>query len=400
MKNLFKTSVVLLGLVLAMLPFRTSAETSWNGWERVSDFGFGRGPDYFETLPFAHFWHYKDYIVASAVSQTGRAQVYKSSDGKTWETSGQPGFGENNTFIYTTSEFNGFLYASTLNETKGSQIWRTWDLVNWEKVADNAFGYGDQSAIFTLQPFNGALYAGTIAINNSGIGGQIWRSTNGKDGWTRVTSPGNGEPTTYSVTFTMAVFKDYLYTSFWTEGGGQIYRTADGTNWEWPTGRGIDDPANTIIYLGQELNGELYLGVDRQDLQGGYTSQGRVYKTSDGVHWQRVELSPNINYQTWVLWPTLVYNGWLYFSTITQSSGGEIWRYNGSEWQQFVDGGFGDHDSDFVYIGVEMGGYLYAGTDNNVDGGSIWRRAIEDASTQNIPTLPETGPATSPAAKK
>ncbi len=394
MRKISKLLLLILAFLLVIVPFKASAQTatSWNGWQRVADTGFGKGADYYGTYPFITFTQYQSWIISTSSSDTRRAEVYKSTNGTTWEQSGQSGFGENNFFIYATAIHDGMLYASTLHGTKGSQIWRTWDTIGWEKVTDNSFGYGNQAIIFALTSFNGYLYAGVNEMGNSGIGGQIFRSQNGKEGWTRVTTPGAGQPTVDSLTFTMVDFNNYLYVSYATLGGGQIYRTKDGTNWEWVTGRGFDDPQNQDIFLGVELNGELYAGTDQLNLDGDFAGSARVYKTSDGIHWQRVVTPPNMNYQTWFLWPTVSYNGWIYFGTTTQASGGEVWRYNGSTWEQIADGGFGDHNSSFVYVGVVKDGFLYAGTQNTVSGGSIWRKEVGGISTGPATAeLPQTG---------
>ncbi len=76
---------------------------------------------------------------------------------------------------------------------------------------------------------------------------------------------------------------------------------------------------------------------------------------------------------------SIEFNGYLYVGTYKDDSdeGAEIWRYDGSEWQEIVDGGFNDNNNVEFYLET-FGDYLLVSTGNyNYDtytstGGEVW----------------------------
>jgi uncharacterized repeat protein (TIGR01451 family) len=123
-----------------------------------------------------------------------------------WEQVNVPGFGEPEVNLgigelITFSASENYLYAGTWNFTAqelvqmlldlnfsmmdGCQVWRTNGTVNgsgpeliWEKVADSGFDSSLNGAVMSSAVFDGGLYMGTM---NFGTGAEIWRTANGTD---------------------------------------------------------------------------------------------------------------------------------------------------------------------------------------------------------------------------
>jgi len=379
-----KVLTIGLGLILSLvflMPAKTVAQntTSWNNWERVSDLGFGRGGELGVVMPQVDFVQYKDWYIAAGTSLTGQnGEIRRTQDGINWSLSGMVGLGENNEYLFSPIIYNGFVYIAAYNFTTGSQIWRTFDTDNWQKVQT----FGLNFLALHLIEFKGEIYAAGLDIAGTGL----WKSYDGVNGWIPLPTPGS------AINFTdMTVYKDQLYISCNSAGGGaDIYRTSDtfpSFNWEWVNGRGIDDPHNARFIFSQEFNGDLYLGAAKDD-----NTKSALYRTNNGANWTRIEEPATMNYQTDILVPSINYNGWMYMVTGTVNGKTEVWRYNGSTWEQVADNGFSDTSNFSIFLGSVFNGYLYAGTMND-NGGAIWRKLL-GASTSNIVTvqeLPQTG---------
>lgn len=79
------------------------------------------------------------------------------------------------------------------------------------------------------------------------------------------------------------------------------------------------------------------------------------------------------------VFPMIIFGDHLYAGTINEALGGEIWRYDGTNWEQVVGGGagggngFGNPNNIGVFSLAALGSYLYAGTWNDTTGTEIWR---------------------------
>ena len=175
--------------------------------------------------------------------------------------------------------------------------------------------------------FNSKLYVGTDGGESSGSKCEIWRYDGGT-AWTRVNTPGFGDPENHLVE-AMTVFKGKLYAGTWNNNGCQVWRT-DGTG-------------------------------------------------AAPYHWTKVSSSGNIggSHNTGVTsmsaGPTALYVG------TENTYGCQVWSYNGSAWTQVIGGGagtrgpgFGDTFNVNVSSLAWLGGTLYAGTYNYSTGCEVW----------------------------
>jgi hypothetical protein len=133
--------------------------------------------------------------------------------------------------------------------------------------------YQEQTAVF-----KGHLYVGIMRFTDTGEGAQIFRTADGET-WEAAIEPAFGnelEPDQFNSTYFqhLFVFKDHLYAglgwwvtdnaTFWYPKGGQMWRTADGINWE----KVLDlsgDPWNEQVSAYAEFQGQLYAATTNWD---------------------------------------------------------------------------------------------------------------------------------------
>jgi PKD repeat protein len=217
-----------------------------------------------------------------AGDSTRGAQVWRTPDGTNWTRVVENGFG-NDVYNYqapSLAVFNGNLYVGTghgdwyddghPNGPLGGEVWRSGDGTTWVPV--NASGFGTQEAyrVESLLVFRNGLYAYVSHMGGSAAGADVWRCTktvcSEQGDWTKVMDNGFGVPQIQFLT-SGAVSGAYLYASAVTYNlstGMQLWRTANGTDWEKATPYdGLGNSNNSYAYRGAmiDFNGRLTLGV-------------------------------------------------------------------------------------------------------------------------------------------
>jgi len=152
--------------------------------------------------------------------------------------------------------------------------------------------------------------------------------------------------------------------------------TAIVPGWMRSNDSGFGDPANYGIGALDEFDGQLYAGT--------WNSVGgaQLWRTPDGSNWSPIT-------PTWSLSNTEIYDlapfmGQLYIG-MGGGQGGEIWRGDGTAWEQVVAGGFGDDNNYAISAMAEFSGSLYAATANlpppygSGNGVEVWRSDSGDA---------------------
>ncbi len=126
------------------------------------------------------------------------AELWRTSDGTTWAQVNTDGFGDSNVLrIITLVAFDGQLYAGTDNYdigsrlSNGAQVWRSSNGTTWEKVVDGGFGDNDNWGVGGLIVYRDQIYAITNQYNYENPKGtkgmEVWRSATGDLGsWERV----------------------------------------------------------------------------------------------------------------------------------------------------------------------------------------------------------------------
>ena len=136
------------------------------------------------------------------------------------------------------------LAEPTPDWSQGTEVWRMDRDGNWTKVVSNGFG-GDPGNMGTrsLFVYDGRLYASTARVGFEEGGGELWRTSDGEN-WERVVEGGFGDPDTVSLRG-MVEFGGRLYLggqNYVT--GGKIWRSQDGTEWETIVDDGFGNPNN------------------------------------------------------------------------------------------------------------------------------------------------------------
>jgi hypothetical protein len=296
-----------------------------------------------------------------------------------WQAIVSDGFGDaNNQDISALEVFKGKLYAEATNYFDGAAIWRSANGETWTQVTapgfDSAYG-ANNPFVFDMVVFKGQLYAGTGSWEGSPSAGQIWRSANGTD-WSLVAADGLGNPNNFGFT-TFASFKGILYAATLNRTDGiEIWRSKTGndSSWEQVASQGLGGGAPYFIVTTlMEFKGQLYAGVEAMLGTG-----AQVWRSSNGVDWTLVSdngFGDSDNYQTG---GSAVHRGQLYMTTRNDVTGAQLWRSkNGVTWVQVVGDGFGDINNVKIESLTTYAGDLYAVTNNSLDnpvtGAKVWR---------------------------
>lgn len=130
--------------------------------------------------------------------------------------------------------------------------------------------------------------------------------------------------------------------------GAQIFRTADGETWETVTQPVFDNYLEPEMYYGsyfwalKEFKGKLYAGMGwwRTDGATFYDPKGgQVWRTADGLNWEKVVDLAGDPYNE-ILSADNVFQGQIYAATVNFDTGFEIWRSpsgDAGDWEMVAD---------------------------------------------------------------
>ena len=296
------------------------------------------------------------------------------------------GFGRPwNSIALSLAPFGEQLYAGTYdNSGKGAQIWRMDKSGDWQQVMNGGFGDTMNAGIDHIAEFKGSLYAGIWNANlttGASAGGQIWRSADGKN-WDKVVDAGFGDPTNSEV-YRFAVFGDQVYAGTWsntTVHGGEIWRSSTGDSGSWTrvVTNGFNGDTNNSSSTFEVFNGFLYADTYNN------TTGGEVWRSSNGTTWNQVNTDGFGTANNRTISALATTEGRLYAGTRGKpgAGGAQIWRCqvcDGSDWAKVVDNGFGNADTQ-MSAGLEVAnGRLHFVVGNAVTGMEVWRTATGDS---------------------
>jgi len=301
------------------------------GWTAVITDGFGSG----RNVGIDHLMEFNGYLYAGTGNydygqdQTYGGEVWRSADGEHWRRIADKGFGvPTNGEVFRFAVFDGTLYAATWSYTSdhGAEIWRSRTGIagDWTRVVTNGFGDPKNRAVLSLETFNGYLYAGSY---NWMTGGEVWRSPTGDPGtWMQVNADGFGDKDNYDVT-ALAAFNGYLYagTGHKSGAGAEVWRcqVCDGSDWEQVVDSGFGNPDTRAMPALEAYDSHLYLVV------GNLETGLEVWRTADGINWQQVGFDgfgDSNNAMSYCDNSVAVFNDTLYIGTRNRANGGEVWR--------------------------------------------------------------------------
>jgi outer membrane protein assembly factor BamB len=321
------------------------------------------------------------------------------------------GWQEQKFTIISMVEFNGALYAGTQRKRDltvdppvagGLELLRIYPgqggFWKWEFAAPVGFETGDglgyqNFSVVAMQVFRDSLYVG---VWNVDTGAQLWRTRAGVSAprtladWERV-DPGSFKG--YAVT-SMAVLGDELYAGIFTQalpffyGGCRVWKSRDGRSWTQVNFDGFLDPFNSDVVSMAVYNGALYAGTEN-----GYFyplfrvgTGTEIWKTTGGdppaalFNWTQVNRDgfartgrSNVRNENTTL--LISHDGFLYAGTINETTGAELWRYDGARWDQVFFDPFHSRNTQAVtyHSGAVFEGDLYICTTNPFTGGEVWR---------------------------
>lgn len=317
----------------------------------------------------------------------GGAQLWRSSDGRSWEQVSANGLGDTtNAGISALLPFEGNLYAATSNWdpdllwTTGAQILRSSDGSAWDRV--NLPGIDpDQGEILALAEFNGSIFAGTDDYSQED-GAEIWSSPTGNDlDWTRVVAGGLYDIDSAAI-ITFEVHGGFLYAGVYNHvDGAEIWRTEDGTDWDRVMSGGFNDVYNVFISDIEAFNGQLYIGVYNRYRNGVFSDNpgAELWRCTlcDGTDWQEVANTKGFGDQNNLLIYALYeFQGRLFAATANYETGAEVWSSaDGDRWNQVGFDGLTDSATLQPFYGDNsitlFLNRLFIGFQNK-NGGAVW----------------------------
>ena len=339
-------------------------------WQQVNSNGFG-DPTVGEVSALGA---YNGYLYAGTHNPIDPeplfdgTQIFRSSDGVTWNPVTQPGFGNAHDTappaILDMAVFKGYLYSSTGRGDSAGKIYRTVNGVSWAPVVNSGFGDQDNVDITALAEYDGYIYAG---VTNLVSGSQIWRSFTGDSNtWTQMVVPGTTETSISG----FAAFDGALYAAVESTAPAQIWRSYGGA-WTAVVSDGFGDSDTTATGGMAVFAGYLYIGA------GNAVDGAQLWRSNNGTTWTQA-ITPGFgDANNREVEAAFVYQSQLYASVKNAVTGMEVWRSaDGSLWEQANQDGFGDSNNagtNGSNATAEFECQLYVGTSNVVDGGELWR---------------------------
>ena len=190
----------------------------------------------------------------------------------------------------------------------------------------------------------------------------------GVPGWRQVNVNGFGDRDSTGGGITLQVFGDHLYAGLGNPGGGQVWRTANGSSWTQITSNGFGNTDNGSIGLGTVFDDHLFVGT------GNGETGCEVLRSSDGLAWTQVASDGLGDASNTGTGPMVVFDNYLYTATWNDSTGTEVWRTpDGTAWSQVNDDGFGDANNIGAISIVIFNNALYVGAQNFATGAELWR---------------------------
>jgi tripartite motif-containing protein 71 len=315
----------------------TGAEVWHSGdgttWAQVNADGFGDSNNFWATSIAA----FGDDLYVGTFNWNTGAELWRSSGiggppFTDWAQVNVDGFGDasNVAGIAAMTVFGGDLYVGTGNNPlgpgTGCEVWRSSDGTTWNQV--NTDGFGDANNVFvtSLAIFGGNLYVGTTNWNT---GAEVWscQVCDGTD-WTQVNADGFGGGNVGAAS--MAVFGGNLYVGTRNTSGAEVWncQTCDGTDWTQVITGGFGDVNNDEVTSMIPFDGDLCAGTSNNDAVPSTSCE--VWCSSDGANWTQVNVDgfgdpDNAGANTMA-----VFGDSLYIGTRARpidGDGGQVWRW-------------------------------------------------------------------------
>ena len=315
--------------------------------------------------------------VGTGTGTPGAAMVWQF-DGSVWTLIGGQGVrgswqADIYEHVFTLQSYNGELYAGLGTTANDAEVWK-YDGTSWQQVGGDSLNDGwttNFEAVASLTPYDGQLYAG---IGTSGNDAEVW-AWNGTT-WTKIGGDNinGGWAANFETVYSMTVFDGQLYAGLGASTNDAEVWAWDGTTWTKVGGDSVSsswDGAYEEVYAMRIYDGNLYAGL------GNGTGDAELWRY-DGTTWTIVG-GDDVNGS----WPDntyervrsmAVYNGLLYVGVGDSTGDGEVWRYSGTTWEKIGGNGLNSGWTttiEYVSTMIDYRGKLYAGTGNTANADAI-----------------------------
>ncbi|MCS7220078.1 MAG: PKD domain-containing protein [Anaerolineae bacterium] len=363
------------------------------GWKQVNINGFGDR----QNIWISSLASFKGHLYATGF----QPYVWRLEPDGTWRTVNTLGFGDStNDEIDAMAVFHDHLYVATFTfvcddpncstwHTNGPQFWRTADGIHWENVTPPGSIGSDYRWVPIMASFGGHLYATLERGDRNTLGAEIWRTADGQN-WQRIASGGFDDPYNTGV-LSLAEYNGYLYAGTrhgdWQDDahsngplGGEVWRY-DGANWTQVNNPGFGDVEAHRVEKLIVFNNALYAYISRV---GGTSKGAEVWRCTATIcssqsDWIKVADNGFNNPQNQYIFGGAVFGGHLYAAVANYSTGLQLWRTaNGTDWELVADGGLGDSNNSYVWLSAMAvhNNRLYLGTTNWANGGEVWKKTV------------------------
>jgi hypothetical protein len=366
------------------------------GWTQVVTGGFTD-----PSNTYAPSWaKFQDYLyISTSANESGSmfsgseksgGDIWRTADGVTWEQIGTAGLGDPKNYTFQLVVYRDQLFAISSNFDHGIEIWVTSDGTEFTKIENGGFGDKENNWAFPVV-FQDRLILG---ISNGETGGEIWVSDDGKTfrrvidggmgdsgvtGFSGFTDPGHPDP----------ILQGKLYIGVSNPAsGGEIWRTADGLEWERVADNGLTRSNNLSLHPDMVYKDQLYaFGVAGGTLDNllGFD----LFRSDDGVTWEQVvEDGFSVGEERNVSGNLREFQGRLYLTTNNADPrllipdnpserhpphGFQLWvSDDGKSWTQMGEDGFGAENS-FMAGMFPYGDTAYLSSVDYHEGSRLWR---------------------------
>jgi len=315
---------------------------------------------------------YKSHLYLGTSNETEGAQVWRSTDGTTWNRVDGGALGEMNRIASRMDTYGGFLHVGTWG---ACDVFYT-DGSTWERSNNHFFSQNSNFSANAMVSHNGFLYLGTTAQT----GGEVWKFDGSS--WERISPQGFGDIYNRSVS-SLTFFEGRLYAGVSNERSGCRVYSYDGSSWRQVNLDGFGDVNNRDVRSLKIYNGMLYAGTSN-----GATG-GEVW-AYDGSSWRQVNLDGFGVAHNSVVESLEVYDTHLFAAVSNYTNGCQIWQTSAqggppyTDWTQVNTDGFGNPNNKEGKSMIVFRDHLFVGTMNNTTGcelwaydGSSWSKAAE-----------------------
>ena len=390
-------AIACLLLAAAVAAVGASAAGKTEGWTRVVARGLTDPNNTY--APF--YARFSDHLYLSTIASPGTTmysgsdkvggEIWRTADGIKWERIGRPGLGDRSNVAFALVVFRDRLYAVSTNTEAGLQIWVSSDGLRFTQLDTSTLSDKHDSG---ANPF---VYRDRLilGVTNSVDGAQIWVSDDGVS-LKAVVTKGMGDRDNNGIQVwgdpqaPGPVFRDELYAGVSNAtAGGEIWRTADGLQWERAPDKGLGRGAKSVIFPNVVFQDRLYavriIAGTLNDIRG-----LDVYRTGDGATWEKVVsegfgVGPERNATGFLN----EFNGDIFLTASTYDPrvllpgrpterraphGFQLWRSSdGLKWKQVGEDGFGG-DSTYAVMALDViGDSAYLAAFDYRRGDQLWR---------------------------